>query len=406
MTLDYAGVTRDIIKDRVDWLGREFELVDTGGISFKRSNDPMVEKVRLKALEALEQASVHLFVVDGAAGVTAEDEEIAHALRRRSKHVILVINKEDVRLAEENRLEFYRLLHQEAFFVSAQHGRGVSDVLDAIVRALPPVDEAVVESEPEYRVTFLGRPNVGKSSLMNALLQSERSIVSNIPGTTREAVSEQIMFSQEHLQLTDTPGVRRSRAVEEDLEMLMVKSSFKAVKDANIVVLMIDATEAGFVDQELKLAFYTFVDLYKSLIVIVNKIDLIGAEERAAINLSFSQYAHLMNKIEVLYVSCKTGKNVDQVLPLIKTVWKRHSQRLPEEAVSLTLIESLQKVALVRNRQRLEVRRVRQLAISPITLLLLVNHAQFFGTSQRSFLENVLRKQYDLKSVPIKFVIA
>lgn len=406
LALDYAGVTRDVIKDSVDWLGREFELIDTGGISFKKSNDPLLEKVRLKALQALENSQIVLFVVDGVAGVTAEDEEIAHALRRYSSHVILVINKEDVRSAEENRFEFYRLMHNEVCFVSAQHGRGIGELLDAIVRVLPPIEEELVEVEPRYKVTFLGRPNVGKSSLMNALLKSERSIVSDIPGTTREAVSERISFSHEHLQITDTPGVRRSRSVEEDLEALMVKSSFKAVKDSNIVVLMIDATQAGFVDQELKLAFYAFADLYKALIVVVNKIDLVGEEERASINASFARYSHLMDKVEVLYISCKTGKNIDRVLPLIKTVWERHSQRLPENALNLTLIEALQKVPLVKNKQRLEIRSVRQLAISPITLLLLVNQAQFFGSSQRSFLENVLRKQYDLKSVPIKFVIA
>ncbi len=405
LTFDFAGVTRDVIRDRVSWLGREFDLIDTGGISFKKEEDKLQEQVRQKALAVLESADLVLFVVDGAAGILSEDEDIAQELRRRGIYTILVVNKEDMRVAQENQFEFYSLFHNELVAVSAQHGRGIADLLEMVINALPEATKGI-EDDPLYRVVFIGRPNVGKSSLLNALLQQDRAIVSDIPGTTREAISERIAFSQEHLQITDTPGIRRSRAVDEDLESLMVKSSFKAVKDANIAVLLIDASEAGLVDQELKLAFYTFSDLYKALIILVNKSDLLDEESAAAVEESFARYQHLMRKVEVMHISCKTGKNIDRVMPLIKKVWERHSQWLNPDELSLDLVESLRKVTLVRNRQRLEIHRVKQLDIAPITILLNVNLAQFFGSSQKNFLDNILRKKYDLIGVPIKFIIA
>ncbi|HBL98598.1 TPA: ribosome biogenesis GTPase Der [Candidatus Dependentiae bacterium] len=405
LTLDFSGVTRDVIKDRVSWLGRDFDLIDTGGISFKKSEDRLQEAVRQKALDALENADVVLFVVDGVAGILSEDEEIAHELRRRGIHTILVVNKEDVRAVQENALEFYSLFHDELVLVSAQHGRGIGDLLSAIINALPDSVKEV-KDEPLYRVVFIGRPNVGKSSLLNLLLKQERAIVSDIPGTTREAISERIAFSQEHLLITDTPGIRRSRAIDEDLESLMVKSSFKAVKDADVVVLLIDASEAGLVDQELKLAFYAFSDLYKALVVLVNKSDLLDPESSAAVEESFARYAHLMRKVEVMQISCKTEKNIGRVLPLVKQVWEHHSLWMNADELSFELIDSLKKITLVRNRQRLEIYRVKQLDIAPVTILLNVNLPQFFGQSQKSFLDTVVRKKYDLKGAPIKFIIA
>lgn len=404
ITLDYAGVTRDILHDTVEWQGRTFDLIDTGGIVWGKQKDPLLEQVRERALAELEPASVVLLVVDGTSGPLSEDAEIARLIRKRARNVILVVNKSDVKSATDHETEWYGLPHDRRVLISAQHGRGIADLLEAIVEFIPEKVVPVVQETPALRVVFLGRPNVGKSSLMNLLLQEERSIVSNIPGTTREAISEKVSFYQEQIQLTDTPGIRRQRAIDETVETLMVKSSFKALKDGQVVLLLIDASEATMVDQELKLAFYAFSDLYKALIILVNKSDLATEESRESLQRCFDEYPGLINKIELLNISCKTGKNVGRVLPLVKEVGRRHSQRLDAARIKHLFQEALQKSPLVRNEQPIKVFSVEQIAITPITLLVRVNNKQFIESSQRNFFENIIRKNFDVVGVPIKFV--
>ncbi len=306
ITLDFEGVTRDVVKDYVTWQNVTFELVDTGGISFRKSPDPLMEQVRQKALAMLDAASLVLFVVDGTIGLVEEDREIAKMLRKHVKNIVLVVNKTDNKRYEEHAYEF-DAFGFDTIPVSAEHALGINDLLDTIVARLPKAAADDVQ-EPAFKVSFLGRPNVGKSSLMNALLQEERSIVSDIPGTTREAISEKIAFYKEHIQITDTPGIRRKRAVGGDLEPLMVKSAFNAMKDADVVVLLIDISEERLVDQELKLAFYAFTEQYKSLVLLVNKSDLkteFGVEQ---LETNFDYYKHFIKKIPVLFISCKNGK--------------------------------------------------------------------------------------------------
>lgn len=206
ITLDYPGVTRDVIKDNVSWGGKTFELIDTGGINLRKTQDEIFEKVRKKALEMVEQARIVLLVVDGASGVVNEDLEIARLLHKMQKKVIVVVNKADVhKTLEEHAFAFERLQHKPIIFVSAQHGTGIGDLLEAIVNLLPQETEKEI-GEVDYKVAFIGKPNVGKSSLLNAILQEERSIVSAIAGTTREAVAERISFYKDHIELIDTPA--------------------------------------------------------------------------------------------------------------------------------------------------------------------------------------------------------
>ena len=405
MIFDYPGVTRDIIKEQVSWKDRIFEVVDTGGISLRKSDDKILQQVRSKAMDVIVRADVVLLVVDGAAGLMEEDREIAQVLREQSKKTILVINKYDTKASEEHKFDFYELHHDAVVMVSAEHGINVTDLLDVVLTLLPSKGKQADEP-PAFRVVFLGRPNVGKSSLMNALLQEERSLVSEIPGTTREAVAENITFYQEHLQITDTPGIRRKSAVgSEELEQLMVKSSMQALRESDIVVLLLDATQAGIVDQELKLAFYAFQELNKALIVVINKSDLLDEAKEQAFERSFSEYAHLMNKVPLLKISCKTGKNVGKLLPLIKTVWQRHSQTLNDAAVHYLFVDALRKTPLVKSRQDLIVYQTSQVGTAPITLRMRANNPDFFETAQLGFFENVLRGEHDLVGAPIKFVV-
>jgi GTP-binding protein len=287
----------------------------------------------------IEQASIILLVVDGTAGVTSEDLEISRLLHKMNKKVILVVNKADSsKLFEEHKYEFGQLHHQPTLYLSAEHGTGIGELLQTIVDLLPVVPEEKKIVEVDYKVAFIGKPNVGKSSLLNALLQQERSIVSEIAGTTREAVAERISFYKDQIELIDTPGVRRQRSVHEELEELMVKSSFAQIKDADIVVLLLDVTHAEVANQELKLAFYAFSEHYKGLIILLNKTDLMTDLMKQELERSLDYYRPLLAKIPMLSISCKTGKNIGRILPLIKKVWEHYSKTLSDEEINRLLI--------------------------------------------------------------------
>lgn len=405
LIFDYPGTTRDVLQDVVEWGTRTFELVDTGGLSLQNKKiTPLQAKVHEKAYGALHDADVVLLVVDGAIGLLPEDRAIAHRVHELDKKMLVVINKSDVHEAAEHVYEFQACGGVEVVSVSAEHGKGIGDLLDAIIRCLPARGSKKTD-EPSLRVMFLGRPNVGKSSLMNALVHYERSIVFDEPGTTREAISETIAFDKEHLILTDTPGLRRKSAIGEDLEKSMVHTALQALEATDVVLLLIDGSQGALVDQELKLAFYAFTERYRALIIIVNKSDLMTDEQKMALETMFARYAHLMKKVPVLYTSCVTEKNTGKVLPLVKEVGERYQQTLNNEEVSSLFSQALMRKPLIRNEQKLVVYEVRQLAHSPLTIGLGVNEPAWFGSSQLAFFENLLRKNYNLIGVPVKFIV-
>ncbi|MFC1842364.1 ribosome biogenesis GTPase Der [Candidatus Dependentiae bacterium] len=405
ITFDYPGVTRDFITDEVCWQNKCFELIDTGGVSLRKTKDPILEEVRQRALELVKEADLVIFVCDGKIGVVQEDAEISKLLHKIGKKVFLVINKIDSQKAEENQYQFDQLGHKDLFALSAQHGRSISPLLDAIADSIP--KEKVVQDEQQEdvcKVVLLGKPNVGKSSLLNALLQQERAIVSEVPGTTREPIKEKIKFYKGDIQITDTAGVRRKRAVEEDLEKFMVKTSFKALKDANVVLLLVDASEGRLSDQELKLAFYAF-DNYKALIILFNKQDLVTEEIQEKLKFNLEPYKYLIKKIETMNISCKSGKNVGKVLTKIDKVWERYSQRFSNDELTLFFKEALYRKPLYHKTMMLAVRAVKQIGTAPIALLVIANVPEWFGSSQLGYFDNLLRKKYDLKGVPIKFIV-
>ena len=402
LTLDYAGVTRDFVSDVVTWNGKTFELIDTGGIQLQKSDDFLTEKVRLLALDVLSKASVILFVCDGTIGVTAEDRIIAKHIHKMGRPTLLLINKSDCKDTQLHLLEFERLGFKDTLEISAQHGIATGTLLHDILKQLP---EDLPESfeEPSLRVALLGKPNVGKSSLMNCLAQEERSLVTDIPGTTREALHHTLSFYQETIQLTDTAGVRRKRSVSETLEEMMVKSSLQAVRDAHVVLLLLDAHEGQLSSQELKLAAFVF-ETGKALILVRNKADLITEENTQQWKGDADFYDHLLKKLEVMTISCKTGYNVGKLLPLIKEVAQRYQVRFSASELTVLFKNALEKSPLVRNQQHLKIYSAKQVAHMPPTIRLNVNEPQWFETSQLGFLENVMRKTYDLKSIPISFI--
>lgn len=405
LTLDHEGVTRDFLKDQIDWNGKKFELVDTGGISLRKTQDKILETVRTKALEVVRSADLVLFVCDAKVGVLPEDREISRFLHSLSSKVMLVINKIDNSASEEYEHEFAQLGYEQIFPVSAQHGVGIGDLLEAVVDSLPAENyQDNAKENKTYKVVLLGKPNVGKSSLMNLLLKEERSIVTDQPGTTREPIAEKITFYKEDILITDTAGIRRKRAVNEELESLMVKSSFKALKDADIVLLLVDASEGRLADQELKLAFYA-LEHHKALIMLFNKQDLVTEESTAEMKFNLEPYQHLMKRVERMDISCKSGKNVGKLVSKINRVCNRYAQQFSDDDLSLLFKEALFRKPLYKSTNPLRILRVRQISTAPITLLIIANEPKWFGDSQLTYFENQLRRAYDLRGVPIKFVV-
>lgn len=403
ITLDYVGVTRDFLKDIVSWNGRSFELVDTGGIQLTHSEDPLTEKVRLKALELLQEASIVLFLCDGSIGVMPEDRSIAKVIHKTGKPTFLLINKCDVKKTQEHIEEFQRLGFKQTLQISAQHSIGTGDLLNMVIDQLPP-DTILSEEQPKFRVALLGKPNVGKSSLMNILMKQERSLVYDAPGTTREAISDTITFYQKTIQLTDTAGVRRPRSVEEGIEELMVKSSLQAVRDADIVLLLVNAEEGRISHQELKLASYVF-ETGKAMIILRNKHDLLTEDLREEWKVDEDLYDHILKKVEMLTISCKSGHHIGKLLPLIESVWERYQTHISMSEITQLFKSALEKTPLIRNQQKLKVFSAKQVATNPPTIRLNVNEPKWFETSQLGFFENLLRKKYALKGVPVKFLL-
>lgn len=404
ITLDQEGVTRDPLKDVVSWQGRSFELIDTGGISLRKTQDILLEETRKQALAQLESAAVVLFMCDGKVGILPEDREVNGLLRKLGTPVFLVINKADAKTAQEQLYEFDALGYEHTFAISAQHGTGIADLLEAIVIAIAdrPIQE--VEEEPQCRVVILGKPNVGKSSLLNLLLKQERSIVSAIPGTTREPISERLQFYKEAIELTDTPGIRRKRGITDQLETMMVKTAMDALKEADIILLVIDAAQGALADQELKLLFYAFQEHYKAVILLFNKQDIVEDYAKETMSSSVEEYDYVLKKLARLDISCKTGRNIGHVLSLIEKVRERYSQKLPDDELTFLFKEALIHKPLYKQGLMLHVARANQVQTSPVTIVLRVNLPQYFGPTQFGFLEQVLRKKYDLQGVPIHFI--
>jgi len=405
LTLDYDGVTRDFIKDTVYWQGYGFDLIDTGGISLRKTQDKILETVRVKAMEVVKSADVVLFVCDAKVGILPEDREISKFLHSLTSKTILVVNKIDNSSSQEYLHEFERLGHSLLVNISAHHGIGVGDLLQTTVDCLKSgqtTDED--ERESLCNVILLGKPNVGKSSLMNLLANHERSIVADIPGTTREAVTEKINFYKEAITVTDTAGIRRKRSVHEPIENLMVKSSFYALKNADVALLLVDASEGRLSDQELKLAFYAF-EHHKALILLYNKYDLVDGEIKEKIKFNTQPYDHLLKKLEIMNISCKTEKNVGRLMTKVYNLCKRHAQRFSNDELSVLFKEALVRRPLFHKTNPLRVLRVRQIGTSPIALLVIANEPKWFGPSQLAYFENQLRRVSDLKGVPIKFIV-
>lgn len=406
LAFDQEGVTRDMVTDFIEWNNQKFELVDTGGIDLSKSADEMTTAVTQRVQQALEQASAFLLVVDCKTGVTDADIKIARLLHAYNKPTIVLVNKVDSKHQEDMVHDFYQLGFEDIFGVSALHGRTVADALDRIVEVIKtvPLQEKVISETPEFRVALLGRPNAGKSSLMNQLLRQDFSIVSPIAGTTREALRKRMAFNKTVLELIDTAGVRKKSSVDSELEEMMVTNSLQAAKRAHVILLVMDVAEPEVTAQELKLLSYA-LENGSAVIVLFNKVDLLDDHAKQQFDMSLEQYKHLLNKVETLNISCLTGKNIGKILPLVQEVWERFQLRLTDRYLSDLFIDAISKKPLFKNQSQIYVHKAKQIGYAPMRIELIVRNAVIFEDNHKAFFENVLRKAQNLKSVPVLWTI-
>jgi GTPase len=403
IVFDFNGVTRDYIEDTVEWDKKKFTLVDTGGMGAGKVTDKIDTAVRELISNQLKKADVVLFVCDITTGILQLDHELAKLLRRSGKPALLLLNKADTKNHELALHEFRALGFKNIYPVSAIHGRGIGDVLDEIAFHIP--DEERVEAEkPNFKVSIIGKPNVGKSSLLNLLLNEERALVSDVAGTTREAISKTKEIDHQIVELTDTAGVRRKRSVTDDLETLTVKASMQAVRSSDIVLLVVDASSGDLCSQELKLLSYA-IKQDKAIAIILNKLDLVDVEVRGKMEDVLDQYGFLTDKYTTIWTSCISKKNVHKIGTAISKIWKRCTTKLSTIEVSDVVREFMSHRPLYRQRQMLKVFKVRPMECNVPTFHLYVNQPALFTPSYLNCIENVLRGAYDLEGCPIRFTL-
>lgn len=390
------GTTRDPVSGWVQWRGRYFELVDTGGLG---EGDPLLPDIRERAARVIETAALVLFLVDGSAGVLPEDREIADWLRRRGRPVLVVANKADRR--DSFASEFYSLGFPEVIAISAAHGRGTGELLDLIHERLPLLRVPAEEDAP-YRVVFLGRPNVGKSSLVNRLLGSDLLITGEIPGTTRDALAVRLPSAAGAPILVDTAGLRRPARLGEGLERLAGRRSREAAKEADVVVLVLEATEP-LAEQDKRILAY-IERLGRGLILFVNKIDLRPRSGQVREEVR-RRLAH-PDRYPVLLGSAVTGEGVDELLRSISAVAAAYRLRLPTGRLNASLREAvfLNPPPSVGG-AKVKIRYAVQIREGPPLVALFVNRRHLLPDSYLRYLENRFREDFNLLGVPLRFVI-
>jgi GTP-binding protein len=413
---DLPGVTRDRSYYDAEWQGNHFMLIDTGGLMPEADLDehPFAELINRQVDVALNEADLIVFLVDGQAGVTAVDEDIAEKLRRSKKPVILTVNKIDKREQQDLAAEFYELSLGEPRHLSALHGNiGVGDLLDEITRRLPA--EAMQEgAEGRIRIAMVGRPNVGKSSILNALIGQERAIVSNVSGTTRDSIDVPVEHEGQEFVLVDTAGIRKKGKVDYGVEMFSVDRSIRALREADVTVMVLDATEnqnnqeGSFVTDQDKKIIEMSNEAGRGLILVVNKWDLVQDKtSKTADQFKRKIYQELPHAsfAPVLFTSAAKGQRLTNIFDLAKTVYENAHRRAKTNVVNQVLTEAftLSPPAPIKNK-RLKILYATQASVAPPTFILFVNDAKLMKDSYRRYLEKRLRENFEFAGTPVVII--
>ena len=400
------GVTRDRIYADVEWRGRPFTLIDTGGIDLK-SEDIFLKQIRQQAEIAMDTAHVICFFVDGREGMTADDIEVANLLRKTQKPLLLVVNKVDYQGVEENLYEFYNLGLGDPIGISSTNMLGLGDLLDEIVQRLPPPQEQGEETENHViQLAVVGRPNVGKSSLVNSLLGMQRAMVSNIPGTTRDAIDTIFEGKDGSVyNIIDTAGMRRKRAIEDaTVERYSVLRSIAAIQRCDVALLVIDALE-GVTEQDTKIAGM-ILDEGKGAVVIINKWDALekNTHTMEAYRKEVLENLKFMSYVPMIFLSALTGQRVGTVLETVNQVWAQCSKRVPTGVLNDVLADaqaSLQPPST--NGRRLKIYYATQQSVCPPTFIFFINDESLMHFAYERYLENQFRKAFGFEGTPIRF---
>ena len=401
ITENRPGVTRDRIYASAEWRGKPFTLVDTGGIELK-SEDVMWKQIATQAKLAVETADVILFFVDGREGLTSSDYDVADYLRRSRKPVILVVNKVD-EYSEDKLFEFYSLGLGEPFGISAEHSRGISDVLDEAVASF---EEGEEEGGDALRIAVVGKPNAGKSSLVNRILGEERTIVTDIAGTTRDAVDTPFERDGEKYVIIDTAGIRRKRSVEDNVEYYSVLRAFDAVRRADVAVLVVDATE-GLTEQDVRIIGMVHEE-GKPSVIVMNKWDLVEKDTHTieTFEAKLKEDLKFMDYFKSVYISAKTGQRAEKVLKLAREAYDNAHFRIPTGALNDLLMDAM-RISEPPSYQgrRLKLYYASEVAVAPPLFVLMVNDETLLHFSYARYLENVIRQAYDFSGTPIRIQV-
>ena len=400
---DEPGVTRDRLYREIEWLGKEFILVDTGGLE-PRTNDFMMNKIKQQAQVAIDEADVIIFLVDGKSGITGIDEDVANILRKKDKKVVIAVNKIDNYMKDqENIFEFYSLGFEEVIGISGEHKTNLGDLLDAVVKKFENKNET--ETEEGLCIAILGRPNAGKSSLVNKLLNEERTIVSEIAGTTRDAIDSNLKYDGDVYTLIDTAGIRRKSKIEDSIEYYSVLRAMKSIKRADVCVLMLDATEL-LTDQDKRVAGMIY-DERKPIIIAINKWDLIEKDnnsvkeftELVKADLSFLNYA------PIITISALTGKRTVNILAQAKFINEEYHKKISTGLLNQILGEIIaQNPVPTRKGRAVKINYGTQISQAPPKFVFFANNPELVHFSYQRYIENKLRDYFGFEGCPIDII--
>ena len=400
ITENRPGVTRDRLYADAVWQGKHFTVIDTGGIELK-SDDTMWREILRQAELAVEMAQVIVFLMDGREEISSSDYEVAEKLRRSGKPVLLAVNKID-HFSHDKLFDFYALGLGEPFPVSAEHSQGVGDLLDAVVEQFPEGEE---EAGERLKIALVGKPNAGKSSLTNRLLGFERTIVTDIAGTTRDAIDTPFQYNGEAYTLIDTAGIRRKKNVTDDVEYYSVVRALDAVRRADVCLLVVDSSE-GLTEQDVKIAGYVH-EQGKPSVIVMNKWDLIEKDTRTVLRFEqkLKEDLKFMDYFKSVYVSAQTGQRTEKLLTLAREVFAHANFRVKTGTLNDLLLDAVRaNEPASYNGRRLKVYFATQPSVCPPTFVLSCNDAQLMHFSYKRYLENVLRRTFDFSGTPVRIL--
>lgn len=400
---DTPGVTRDRIYAHAEWLGKHFSMIDTGGIEI--SDQPLLTQIRQQAEIAIDEADVIIFVADVENGVTDADEQVARILYRSNKPVVLAVNKVDNPERRGDIYDYYSLGLGEPYAVSSVHGIGMGDLLDAVIKEFP--DNAANDEDDSIHFSFIGRPNVGKSSLVNAILGENRVIVSNVAGTTRDAINTQFETADgQKFTMVDTAGIRKKGKIYENTERYSLMRSMRAIDDSDVVLVVLNAEE-GIRELDKHIAGYAH-EAGCGVIIVVNKWDTLKEKDHRTMtdftNLIRQEFQYL-SYAPIIFVSAKTKQRLNQLPGLIEEVYQHHRQRIQSAVLNDVLMDAIAaNPTPTQNGRRLRVYYGTQVATEPPTFVIFVNDPELMHFSYERYLENQIRKAFDFSGTPIHLI--